>query len=364
MLSTKCATVLKSSARKALFAHGRAGSLLAYAFCLLAVIHTGYAHADAWVTRMLVTRDHDFGTVASGSTAQYRFAVRNPYSHEIELTRVRSSCGCTTAQLENTRLGRGETGYILADFNTRSFSGPHESTLTLEATWRDNGVPRAGEASLTVRGVIRSRITVEPAEINFPDVAVGEAAAQNVRVTAHGQPQWQLHCVECSTNSLNVDVSEPKRAPEQVIYDMLVHLGTHLPAGHFREQLTVVPAADADPKIPIDVTGRVVPAVWAAPEVLFLGEVPAATHVVKRLVVRSRELCRVVAVRLDRDNLAFRTNVLGPLRQILTIDVPTGTENGFWQKPITITTESGRSATITAYATIIPAAQTASVTHP
>lgn len=364
MLSTQCATVLKSSARTAIVAHGRAGSLLAYAFCLLVVTHTGYAHADAWVTRMLVTRDHDFGTIASGSTAQYRFAVKNPYPHDIELTRVRSSCGCTTAQLENTRLRRGETGYIRADFNTRAFSGPHESTLTLEAIWHDHGVPRTGEASLTVRGVIRGRITVEPAEINFPDVAVGEAAAQNVRVTAHGQPQWQLHCVQCSTDSLNVDMSEPKRAPEQVIYDMLVHLGTHLPAGRFREQLTVVPAVDAEPKIPIDVTGRVVPAVWAAPEVLFLGEVPVASHVVKKLVVRSQKPCRVIAVRFERDNLAFRTNNLCPLRQVITIDVPTGTKNGSWQKTITIATESGPSVTITAFATIIPAAQTASVTHP
>ncbi len=328
--------------------------------CLVGVVRTASVSADAWVTRMLSTHDHDFGTVVSGSPAQYRFAVKNVYAHEIELSHVRSSCGCTTAQLEHPQLRPGETGYILADFNTRSFSGPHESTLTLEATWNDHGVPRTGEASVTVRGTIRGHTTVEPAEVDFADVAFGTAATQNLRLTAHALPHYCLKCVTSSSDSSAEALSEPQRSPAQVIYDLFIRLGSQAPTGRIHEQLVVVPADEAEPRIPVDVVGRILPIVWAAPEVLFLGDVPAASQSAKRLVVRSQTPCRILGVRFDQDELPFNISRIDSLRQILEVSLPTGSELGSWRKPVVISTDAGKPITVMTYATVTPVGPTVS----
>ena len=43
-----------------------------------------------------------------------------------------------------------EIGYVTATFNTRTFTGIHGATLTVEVRWNDNGNWLHGEAQLRV----------------------------------------------------------------------------------------------------------------------------------------------------------------------------------------------------------------------
>src|SRR4051812_4917327 len=81
--------------------------------------------ADQWVDKMLTVHEHDFGTVARSADTVYKFPVKNIYKQDVQLSSVRASCGCTTPTLENSMLKPGETGYIVATFNTRTFTGNH-----------------------------------------------------------------------------------------------------------------------------------------------------------------------------------------------------------------------------------------------
>src|SRR5688572_24594288 len=102
------------------------------------------ACAEAWVAKMFAKKEHNFGTVARGADTVYRFPVKNIYKEDIELVNVRSSCGCTTPTLEKKILKTGETGYVVASFNTRTFTGVHSATLTVEVKWNDKGIQRRG----------------------------------------------------------------------------------------------------------------------------------------------------------------------------------------------------------------------------
>ena len=96
---------------------------------------------------MFPEREHNFGTVARGADTVYRFPVKNIYKQDVELVSVRSSCGCTTPSLENKVLKTYDVGYVVARFNTRTFTGMHGATLTVEVRWNDNGVMRRGPFS-------------------------------------------------------------------------------------------------------------------------------------------------------------------------------------------------------------------------
>src|SRR5690349_14349536 len=91
--------------------------------------------AEPWVTKMFSETKHDFGTVARGSDTVYKFAAKNIYKQDIELLSVRSSCGCTSPTIDKKVLKTGEVGYVTAKFNTRTFTGIHGATLTVEVRW-------------------------------------------------------------------------------------------------------------------------------------------------------------------------------------------------------------------------------------
>jgi hypothetical protein len=314
------------------------------------------ARADAWVERMLETRKHDFGTVLAGTRAVYKFPIKNVYQHEIELSRVRSSCGCASARLEGKRLGPKEVGFLIADFNTRSFDGPHDSTLTLEVTWNDSGVRRTGEATVAVRGIIRGRVSAEPKEVHFADVPVGSAAQQKLRISAFGMPDWTVKNIQCSCNDVYVKLPKPLRTSQQVIYDTMVELSGGASPGPIRGQLTVEPATATEPVLEVPISGRVVPATWASPDFVFLGDVRPGARPSKRFVIRCRSPCRILSVTTGKQELKFRTSDSASTRHILEIDFPIADQPGPWKQAIEVATDSGNSALVMAFADVVSAA--------
>lgn len=147
---------------------------------------------EQWVDNMLAQHEHDFGTVARGADTVYKFPIKNIYTQDVRLVSVHASCGCTTPTLENTTLKTGDIGYIVATFNTRTFSGVHAATLTLTATWDENGVRRQGEAQVHVDGNIRTDIVFLPGEVKFGAIDQGSKAEERIRVIHAGQADWKI----------------------------------------------------------------------------------------------------------------------------------------------------------------------------
>src|SRR3954447_26277682 len=148
--------------------------------------------AEAWATKLFSETKHDFGTVARGSDTSYRFAAKNIYKQDIELLSVRSSCGCTSPTIEKKTLKTGEIGYVTAVFNTRTFTGVHGATLTVEVRWNDGGNWLNGETQLRVDGNIRGDIVFTPGAVKFESVDQGAKAEQKVDVTYAGRADWKV----------------------------------------------------------------------------------------------------------------------------------------------------------------------------
>ena len=70
-------------------------------------------------------------------------------------------------------LKTGETGYVTATFNTRTFTGVHGATLTVEVRWKDGNNWRNGETQLRVDGNIRGDIVFQPGAVKFEDIDQG-----------------------------------------------------------------------------------------------------------------------------------------------------------------------------------------------
>lgn len=313
--------------------------------------------AEAWVAKMFQEKEHDFGTVARGADAVHRFEVKNVYKEDVHLRSVRSSCGCTSPSLENKDLKTGDVGYVVAKFNTRTFTGMHGATLTVEAEWNDNGVRRRGETQLRVHGNIRGDLVFKPGAVNFEQVDQGNTTEQTVRVTYAGRSDWKITDVRGTSRSFEVELTELQRNSGRVVYELLVRLKDTAPAGYFNDPVILVTNDEQNPRIPLYATGRVIPEISVAPEPLVLGDVPRGEQVSKNVLVRGKKPFRIMAVECDEGCFQFKTDEEAKERHVVEVVFDANRDPGKVKETIHFATDLGKSyrARLTAYATVVPA---------
>jgi len=321
--------------------------------------------AEAWVSKMFSETKHDFGTVARGSDTSHKFAIKNIYKQDIELLSVRSSCGCTSPTIEKKILRTSEVGYVTAVFNTRTFTGIHGATLTVEVRWNDNGNWIHGETQLRVDGNIRGDIVFTPGALKFDEVQQGTQAEQKVQVKYSGRSSWKITDVRGASDALEVELTQTQRYSGYVTYDLLVRLKNTAPAGYFNDQLVLVTNDEENPRVPMYLSGRVVPQISVSPESVLLSDVAHGQQVSKKVIVRGKKPFKITNIACDdQDCFQFKTDEESRATHIVEITFSAKKNAGMIKEPVRITTDLGEkfSTSLTVFATIIPSPPTATTT--
>jgi hypothetical protein len=130
----------------------------------------------------------------------------------------------------------------------------------------------------------------------------------------------------------------------------------HAPAGYFNELLVLVTNDGQNPRIPLNVQGRVIPEISVAPESLVFGEVTTGQQVPKKIVVRGKKPFKIVAVNSDANCFEFKTDGKTSDRHVVEVLFAPNQDPGKVKETIHIATDLGDTyeATLTAYATVVP----------
>lgn len=67
----------------------------------------------------------DFGEVKYGEIAEYTFKIKNLGKEVLEIKRVSTSCGCTTAEVSKKRIESNEEVDLKVVYDTGAMSGSH-----------------------------------------------------------------------------------------------------------------------------------------------------------------------------------------------------------------------------------------------
>ena len=205
---------------------------------LLVVLAASPAMAKPWAAAMFKESTHDFGVVARGAKVEYRFAFENPYLEDVHIASVRSSCGCTSPSATKTLLKTYETAEIVAELDTRRFSGHKEATITVVFDQ-----PFPAEVQLHVYSFIRGDVVFEPGLVQFGSLGEGQAAQKRVTITYAGRADWKILEVASTAGYLEAKFKEvgrnldPTIRATQVTYDLEVSLKESALPGYFKEQL-------------------------------------------------------------------------------------------------------------------------------
>ena len=280
-----------------------------------------------WAEKMFKAgTSHDFGTVPRGTQSVHRFKIVNIYAVEMEITRLKPSCGCVVATCPKRVLAAREESYIEVRMDGTRYVGAKVVTVAVSV-----GPKFVSTANLRVSAVGRADVVFNPGEVNFGLVAQGSSATKTVDLEYAGPLRWQISEVVAKGLPYEVKARETYRRPGQVGYRLTVSLKADAPVGVLKHEVLLKTNDKAGPVVPLLVEGIVQSSLSVSPPSLDLGTVKAGEALKRRVIVRGASAFKIVGI----DGLGTDIAVEGGLPpaaadvQILTLKVAIAAPGAF-----------------------------------
>ena len=312
---------------------------LIFSFAIL-----GSVYAEQWANDMFKIKDHDFGNIARGSKAEFRFPVKNLYKEDVHIASVSSSCGCTSPRIEKPTLKTHETGAIVAKINSNAFLGQKGATITV---YIDKPYPAT--VLLNARCYIRSDVVFTPGSVALGDIEQGEAVDRKVQVSYAGRNDWKIKNIVSNNPHITATAKEVRRNYGQVVYDIDIHTDGQLTPGPVFDHLLLVTNDSNMPKVPLPVDGDVHSGITVSPSTLYMGVLKPGQKIEKKLVIRSKKPFSVTGIKTDGGQFTYDTKEGSKPKKIhvLPIQYTADDHPGKVSHHIQISTDLGETVTST-----------------
>jgi len=301
---------------------------LLFIFCIVLTEHnvvTNTVVANTWGASLFATQRHDFGRVPLGADVEFRFELTNIYNHELRLVGLRSSCSCVSPRLSTQILQPGETGAVVARFNT---TGQHlrsrSSVLTVQLETVINGMPRRDTVQLFVSGYVRPDVLLTPGSVEFGAVSEGTAVVRTLQMEHTGRPGWALTGIERSLPFIHARAEEIRRTHGEVTYRITATLLENAPPGYVRDILRFTtnemqPGRAEPVEVTVPVHGVVTTAIQAKPSPIQIGILAPGETTVKNIVVRSETPFRITNVAASDNRFRFAFSEHASTVQLISV---------------------------------------------
>ncbi len=224
---------------------------------------------------------HDFGKVRGGEVVKYTYAFTNIGDSLLEVTGVRTSCGCTTAGDWSRKVEPGQAGSIPIQFNTGNFSGQvaKSITVTCNATNQPTVV-------LQLKATIWKAIDVSPQFAVLNVTADGPSNPAIVRIVSNEDAPLTLSAPEITNRAFAVELRTNQPGKE---FQLIINTVPPLSAGNVQGQITMKTSSTNMPVINVRAWANVQQAVLVTPSQITLPAGPLAKAMPYIISIRNNE---------------------------------------------------------------------------
>jgi len=124
----------------------------------------------------------DFGTIPQGKKLDHVFKLTNKGDSPLTITRTRTSCGCTVANVSSKTIAPGKSAELKISFDSANFGGKVTKTITVESN-----DPAAPTTTLTIKGIINEDLVVTPRQVNLGQTKAGNSKEVFVNLENNGE---------------------------------------------------------------------------------------------------------------------------------------------------------------------------------
>jgi hypothetical protein len=257
------------------------------------VLAAAAAPAQSWADKMFKDgTSHDFGSVPRGAQLYHRFTLTNIYAVPLQLSDVRTSCGCATATASTKTVGPRETAFIDVTMDGKRFTGPKSIRINVLVTHPEYN----STAELKVMANSRADIVFNPGQVSFGAVARGDTPTQSIDVEYAGTLDWHVSGVNANGAPFDVALEEMYRRPGQVGYRVRFTLQTKAPAGSLKQEVFLQTDDPASKLVPVLVEATVQAPLTVSPANLRLADLPVGQEITQKVMVRGSKPFRIVSV--------------------------------------------------------------------
>lgn len=130
---------------------------------------------------------HDFGTVWVGPKLNHTFKITNAGQEVLKITKVKPSCGCTTAGPYPKELSPGETGEFAFSMNSEKLRGNFQKNVSIESS-----DPVTPTIRLRLKGEVKRYVDISPDTANFGRITDQEPRTREMTITNNTDEPLEL----------------------------------------------------------------------------------------------------------------------------------------------------------------------------
>ncbi|MDI6784306.1 MAG: DUF1573 domain-containing protein, partial [bacterium] len=251
---------------------------------------------------------YDFGTLEQEQEVSHIFRFTNQGDKELEISRVRSSCGCAAALLTKNKLAPGETGKIKVSYTTGLRQGVETHTIIVSSN-----DPDEPHIYLTIAGKIKSNIAIFPSQLYFGDFFQRETVQKKLYLVNPEEQSVKITKLSATSPFISAAI-ETTNLKETAIS---VFIKPGLPLGKFTDKLTISTNYRKKPRITVPIEGDIIGDIVAVPAKFFFGLTKKGEELTRKVSLTSegRTKFRIQKVTTELDSVLasvgkVETNIL------------------------------------------------------
>jgi hypothetical protein len=97
---------------------------------------------------------YDFGEIKYGQIAKHTFKVKNIGQEVLKITKIATSCGCTTAEIKEKSIAPGKEANLNVEYNTGLMSGSHAKGEQERIIYIKTNDPVSPQAEVVIRALV------------------------------------------------------------------------------------------------------------------------------------------------------------------------------------------------------------------
>jgi hypothetical protein len=201
----------------------------------------------------------DFGKIKEGDIVKHYFEFRNSGGSGLFIKDVRTSCGCTAANVSEREIAPGKKGKIKVIFDSKGFSEKVDVSINVESN-DPAGPLKQLIISADVEGPPRPKISLDRYKQDLGVILENETLRGTVKIKNSGETELRVECrhKDALFFQAGKEVVFPLAVPCGNDIELTVNIPAMNKTGFIREYILVISNDPKRPKLSVNLCGYII----------------------------------------------------------------------------------------------------------
>ena len=282
-------------------------------FSLLACAWANQASAQDphWADKMFEKTEQDFGVVPANADMKARIKITNIYKETVQISDVKTSCGCTVGKPSATILESEQVAWLDVSMDTRRFRGPKETVVSIHFSH-----PIPATVQVRVKSFINSDVELNPGALEFREIPQGVDHQFKMLVQYNGHGQSVIKEAVCKNPHVALKFNMVRQNAFVQTYELIATLKGTAPLGDLRDQVHLITNDPNNPQIPVLIEARVEPEFTVTPELISFDNMVPGQRKTINVIIRGRKPFEIEKIESEKTAGTFETQIPTDMQKV------------------------------------------------